>query len=239
MIPIPAIDIIDGKIVRLTKGKFNTVKEYKNTPLEQSKFYESKNFPWLHLVDLSGSKDGKIETLKIIKEIKNTTNLKIEFGGGIRTKDDVKRLIDLGVDLVIIGSLSIINKSEFESILNNINPSRIMIAADVLDMNIMVKGWTENSAVNIFDHIEYCSGLGIENYLCTDIAVDGMLTGPNIKLYDEVIKTYSNIKMTASGGVKDIDDVYQLNKMNLRGVVIGKAIYENKIKIEELATFVK
>lgn len=235
MLIIPAIDIIDGKVVRLSKGEYNSVVNYNIDPIEQAKIYNEFGFEWLHVVDLSGSKDGKIETIKIIEEIKKTTKLKIEFGGGIRSLNNVIDLYNIGVDGIIIGSLSITNKNEFESIFDKIEPSKIIIAADVLDYQIRIKGWTENSNIHLFDHIEYCSKLKIDNFLCTDIAVDGMLTGPSYNLYKSVTEKYPNIKLTASGGVSSIHEILQLKYLPLRGVVIGKAIYENKINLEELA----
>jgi len=235
MLIIPAIDIIDGKIVRLSKGEYDSVVNYDKSPIEQAKIYNDLGFEWLHVVDLSGSKNGRINTINIIEDIKSKTNLKLEFGGGIRSKNDVVLLNNIGVDGIIIGSLSINSKDEFESIFVDVDPGKIIIAADVLDYQIRIKGWTENSNVHLFDHIDYCSNFGVENYLCTDIAVDGMLTGPNYALYKKTIDKYPNIKLTASGGVSNIDDIVRLQELPLRGVVVGKAIYENKINLEELS----
>lgn len=235
MLKIPAIDIIDGKVVRLSKGQYDSIVNYDLSPLKQAKIYDDLGFEWLHVVDLSGSKDGRISTKQIISDIKNHTNLKLEFGGGIRSKKDVMNLNDLGVDGIIIGSLSVTDKKEFESIFEDINPNKIIIASDILDYKIRIKGWTEDSDVHLYDHIKYCSSLGIDNFLCTDIAVDGMLTGPNINLYKEMLNKFPNIKLTASGGVSSINDVIILNSLPIRGVVIGKAIYENKIDIRELS----
>ena len=235
MLIIPAIDIIDGKVVRLSKGEYNSVVSYNKSPIEQAKIYDDLGFEWLHIVDLSGSKDGNINTINILKDIKNQTNLKIEFGGGIRSKADVVNLNTIGVDGIIIGSLSVTNKKEFESIFLDILASKIIIAADVLDYQIRIKGWTENSNINLYEHIEYCSKLGVDNYLCTDIAVDGMLTGPNFGLYEEKMKKNPQIKLTASGGVSSINDIFSLAELPLRGAIVGKAIYENKINLKELA----
>lgn len=235
MLVIPAIDIIDGKVVRLSKGEYNSVVSYDNSPIEQAKIFDDLGFKWLHVVDLSGSKDGNINTKKIIEDIKNQTNLKLEFGGGIRSKSDVISLNNLGVDGIIIGSLSVTNKTEFESIFEKVDSNKIIIAADVLDYTIRIKGWTEDSNIHLFEHIDYCSKFGVQNYLCTDIAVDGMLSGPSFKLYEETIKSYPSIKLTASGGVSNIDDIIKLKKCPYRGVVVGKAIYENKIDLKELA----
>jgi len=234
MLIIPAIDIIDGKVVRLSKGKYNSVVNYNNSPIDQAKIYDNLGFEWLHVVDLSGSKSGKINTSNIIKDIKKQTNLKIEFGGGIRSKQDVVSLNDIGTDAIIIGSLSITDRDEFESIFPSVNASKIIIAADVLDYEIRIKGWTENSNVHLYDHITYCTNLGVNNFLCTDITVDGMLTGPNFNLYIETLKKFPNLELTASGGVSNLGDVIKLNEFALRAIVVGKAIYENKIKLEEL-----
>lgn len=235
MLIIPAIDIINGEVVRLSKGKYESKVGYNETPLEFAKVYNDLGFEWVHIVDLSGSKDGKITTTKIIEKIKTQTNLRVEFGGGIRSKKDVVTFDNIGIDGIIIGSLSVSNKEEFESILEDVVPSKIIIAADVLDYKVRIKGWTENSNVHLFDHIKYCRELGIENFLCTDIAVDGMLTGPNFSLYQTAIEKFPEIKLTASGGVSNINDILKLKELPVRGVVVGKAIYENKINLEELA----
>ena len=235
MLIIPAIDIIDGKVVRLSKGSFESVVDYAKTPLEQAKIYGDHGFEWIHIVDLSGSKEGKINTVEILNEIKEETDLKIEFGGGIRSKDDVMLLNNNDVDGIIIGSLSVTDKNEFESIFNDIETDKIIIAADVLDYKIRIKGWTEDSMIHLFDHIDYCLSLGIDNFLCTDISVDGMLTGPNLTLYNEILNRYKSIKLTASGGISNIDDILELKKHPFRGAVVGKAIYENKINLKELS----
>jgi phosphoribosylformimino-5-aminoimidazole carboxamide ribotide isomerase len=239
MIVIPAIDILDNKIVRLSKGDFNRVEFYPNTPLEQAKLYESFGFDWLHLVDLNGSKTGIISVSEIILEIKAKSNVKIEFGGGIRSYDNVATLLALGVDKVIIGSLSIKDKNEFEKVISNAGASKIIVAADVKDEMIVVKGWTENTSISIYEHIEFCMSKGLDTFLCTDISTDGMLKGTNLKLYGKLMEKYPDMNLIASGGVKDINDVKALAGLNVFGVVIGKAIYENKIKLQELKKFGK
>ncbi|RJP61798.1 MAG: 1-(5-phosphoribosyl)-5-[(5-phosphoribosylamino)methylideneamino]imidazole-4-carboxamide isomerase [Ignavibacteriales bacterium] len=237
MIVIPAIDILDNKIVRLSKGDFNRVEFYPNSPLEQAKLYESNGFEWLHLVDLNGSRTGTISVSEIILEIKSESNLKIEFGGGIRSYDNVATLLALGIDKVIIGSLSIQNKNEFEKIISDFGTNKIIVAADVKDEMIAVKGWTENTSVSIYGHIEYCKSKGLDTFLCTDISTDGMLKGTNLKLYGKLMEKYPDMNLIASGGVKDINDVNALAGLNVYGVVIGKAIYENKIELQELKKF--
>ncbi len=237
MIVIPAIDILDNKIVRLSKGDFNKVEFYPNSPLEQAKLYESNGFEWLHLVDLNGSRTGTISVSEIILEIKSESNLKIEFGGGIRSYDNVATLLALGIDKVIIGSLSIQDKNEFEKIISDFGTNKIIVAADVKDEMIAVKGWTENTSVSIYEHIEYCKSKGLDTFLCTDISTDGMLKGTNLKLYGKLMEKYPDMNLIASGGVKDINDVNALAGLNVYGVVIGKAIYENKIELQELKKF--
>ncbi len=238
MLIIPAIDIIDGKIVRLSQGRFESKSDYVNTPLDQAKIFEDNGFKWIHIVDLLGSKNGKVQTLNIIEKIKTHTKLKIEFGGGIRSVEDVRFLESFGVNLIIVGSLAIINKTEFEKIFDFVDPQKILVAADVIDYQIQVKGWTENSNIHLFDHIEYCKNLGVNNFLCTDIRTDGMLSGTNKKLYENIFKKFNHINLTASGGVGCLEDIVELNNLNLRGVVVGKAIYENKINLKELSKLV-
>lgn len=235
MVIIPAIDILNNQIVRLRKGDFNQVEYYANTPLQQAKFYESNGFEWLHMVDLEGSKSGNISVKEIIRQIKSETKLKIEFGGGIRSISTVDELIETGVDRVIIGSMSVQNKKEFEQIAEKYGSEKIVVASDVKDEKIAVKGWTEETSVSLYDHIDYCLGLGLNIFLCTDISKDGMLTGTNIGLYKKILSKYNNINLLASGGIKDIEDVKNVKNINAYGVIVGKAIYENKINLKELA----
>jgi phosphoribosylformimino-5-aminoimidazole carboxamide ribotide isomerase len=188
---------------------------------------------------LNGSKTGIISVSEIILEIKAKSNVKIEFGGGIRSYDNVATLLALGVDKVIIGSLSIKDKNEFEKVISNAGASKIIVAADVKDEMIVVKGWTENTSISIYEHIEYCMSKGLDTFLCTDISTDGMLKGTNLKLYGKLMEKYPDMNLIASGGVKDINDVKALAGLNVFGVVIGKAIYENKIKLQELKKFGK
>lgn len=235
MIAIPAIDILDNKIVRLRKGDFNMVTFYEKPPIEQVKLYESFGFKWVHIVDLAGSKDGKVYIGSLLKQIKDETKLKVEFGGGIRSKETVEYLFSLGVDRVIIGSLSVKNKPVFEDIISSWPAEKFVIAADVQNEMIAVTGWLETSDITLSSHIKYCIRLGIKTFLCTDISKDGMLSGLNFKLYESVMKEFPAIDVIASGGVKNIDDIKEVAERNLYGVVIGKAIYENQIELKELS----
>ncbi|MGA7719846.1 MAG: 1-(5-phosphoribosyl)-5-[(5-phosphoribosylamino)methylideneamino]imidazole-4-carboxamide isomerase [Ignavibacteriaceae bacterium] len=237
MLVIPAIDIYENSIVRLKKGDFGSITYYKNTPLQQAKLYDSLGFQSVHIVDLIGSKTGKLTSLDSIEKIKAATNLKIEFGGGIRDEKTVSELFTAGVDFVIIGSLSIKNRSEFELILRNYPAEKIIAAIDAKNEKVKITGWIEDTSISIYSHIEYCSKLGVKKFLCTDISKDGMLTGTNIELYKKIIEKYKDVQLIASGGVKDIEDLKSLKKINPYAVVVGKAIYEEKINLKELAKF--
>lgn len=237
MITIPAIDIYEDSVVRLKKGDFDNITYYKNSPLEQAKLYESYGFKIIHVVDLLGSREGKFASLESIKSIKGNTKLKIEFGGGVRDVKSVEELFSIGIDFVIIGSLSIKNKKEFELILKNFDPAKIIVSADILDGKVKVSGWTEKTSVSVYSHIEYCKDIGVKKFLCTDISRDGMLNGTNTELYKELMNCFPLIHLIASGGIKDIDDIKNLAKINPYAVVVGKAIYENKIDLKELAKF--
>lgn len=234
MLIIPAIDILKDKVARLTVGDFNQATFYDTTPLEMAKRYKTFGFDWLHLVDLTATTEEKIGVLSLLQEIKKETGLSIEFGGGVRNSDQVEKLLQAGVNKIIIGSLSLKNKIEFEKMLSLFGSERFIISIDSSDEKIFVKGWTENSGVTIYEHIDYCTNFGVKTFLCTDIKRDGTLTGPNFKLYEKIFEKYSSIELIASGGVSCLEDVKKLNEMNFYAAVIGKAIYENRIKLEEL-----
>jgi phosphoribosylformimino-5-aminoimidazole carboxamide ribotide isomerase len=235
MLIIPAIDILENKVVRLTKGDFNQPTFYDMPPISLSEKYDSLGFQWLHLVDLLAAKSKRITLQPLIKEIKNRTNLKIEFGGGIGNKNQVAELLNAGVDKIIIGSLSISNKIEFERILGKFNPSKFIVAIDSNNEKILTKGWTEESGISIYEHINYCTSIGVKTFLCTDVSKDGTLEGPNIQLYKKILEIYTGIKLIASGGVGSLQDIIMLKEIELYAAVIGKAIYESKIKLEDLA----
>ncbi len=238
MLIIPAIDIYENKVVRLRKGNFNEITFYDFSPVERATEFSKANFKWIHLVDLLGSKTGEISITNILSDIKMKTKLKIQFGGGIRNIETAKQLFDIGVDRIVIGSLSIINKNEFEKIVKKFNSEKIIVSIDAINYQIAIKGWTETCNISILEHINYCKYLGIKYFLCTDISKDGTLEGPNLNLYTEILNNYSNIKLIASGGVYNLENIKNLANLNLYGVVIGKAIYENQIKLEDLIKFV-
>ncbi|HVO72974.1 MAG TPA: 1-(5-phosphoribosyl)-5-[(5-phosphoribosylamino)methylideneamino]imidazole-4-carboxamide isomerase [Ignavibacteriaceae bacterium] len=235
MLIIPAIDLYQNKIVRLLKGSFDFITFYKNPPLRQAKIFESLGFTVIHIVDLLGSKTGKFTELETIKQIAAETKLKIEFGGGIRDVKTASEIFGAGVEYAVIGSLSVKNKKEFELIISTYAPEKIVAAIDSKNEKIAVHGWTEDTSVSIYEHIDYCLSLGIQKYLCTDIAKDGTLQGVNVNLYKRILKKYPDIKLIASGGVKNIDNVHEVKKIDPYALIVGKAIYDEQINLEELA----
>ncbi len=236
MLIIPAVDILNNRVVRLTQGDYQQVTTYDYSPLELAQRYERLGFEWMHLVDLEAAKTGSINTLPILKEIKQKTGLKLQFGGGVRNTNQVNELIENGVDRIIIGSLAIENRNEFENIVSSNDASRFVVAIDANNERILTKGWTENSGVPIYDHIDYCTNRYINTFLCTDVSKDGTLSGPNAPLYSKIMERHPDINLIASGGISSLHDIIMLQSLNLYAAVVGKAIYENKIKLEDLAS---
>lgn len=234
MLIIPAIDILDGKLVRLEKGNYNSGKVYSDDPFSVASLFDEIGFDLIHIVDLSGSKQGKIQTIDLLKKIKSNLGIKIQFGGGIRSADDAKLLLEIQVDFLVIGSLSIINPEEYEKIISLTGSDKIVNAIDSENELVRIKGWTENSQISVYDHIEFCFSKGTTKFLCTDITKDGMLSGPNLSLYKKIKELFPQINLTASGGISSLSDVLELKEINIYVAVIGKAIYENKIDLKEL-----
>lgn len=231
---IPAIDILDNKLVRLEKGDYKSAKVYSDNPLDIACTYSDLGFEWLHIVDLSGAKSGKLFITELISRIKCETKIKIQVGGGIRNLNDANMLIDKAVDKLVIGSISVTNKQEFEKIISEIGSERIIVSVDVKDNSVMIKGWTINTEIRLNDHIDYCLSKNVKTFLCTDIKKDGMLTGPNTDLYKNLIKEFPSAEFIASGGISSLQDLASLKELNLYAAVVGKAIYENKIDLKEL-----
>lgn len=237
---IPSIDIIENQVVRLEKGDYEKMQIYSDSVLETAITFEKYKFSRIHIVDLLGSKTGKLNVEKEIIEIKKNTNLEIQFGGGIRNFNDAEKLLKLGSDKIVVGSLPVKNYPEFEKIVNEFSPEKIIVAADVKEGKIAVKGWTEKSELSVDELLEKCKSIGITEYLITDISRDGMLTGPATELYTKLMKAHPEIDIIASGGVSGIEDLKELEKRNIYGSVVGRAIYENKISLEEMKNcFVK
>jgi phosphoribosylformimino-5-aminoimidazole carboxamide ribotide isomerase len=237
MLVIPAIDILDGKVVRLVKGDFATAKSYSEHPVDQAKIYDESGFEWIHIVDLAGTKNGKITTQKFVEDVIRNTKLKVEFGGGIRSAEDISNLFSIGVEKVIIGSLPVLNKPEFEKVVKTFPLDKLIIAADTSKGEVVVKGWSENSYLEISVYITQCKGFGLNNFLITDIDKDGILEGPNLRLYHGLKEIFPDLFLIASGGIRGKKDLDNLKEINCDTAIIGRAIYENKIDLTELSKF--
>jgi phosphoribosylformimino-5-aminoimidazole carboxamide ribotide isomerase len=237
MIVIPAIDIYEDKVVRLFQGDFNQIKIYNESPLEQAVQFAESGFRRIHIVDLSGSREGKVKINEWIEKIKKETELVIECGGGIRTQAAARDLLRAGADYLIIGSVSITDLVSYKKILLEAGADRIIIASDVHERMVAIKGWEETSNVSLDEHIKENAGLGISQFLCTDIAKDGALTGTNQDLYQYLQETYPSLKFIASGGVKDAADLEELSAKKLYAAIVGKAWYEKRITVEEMMKY--
>jgi phosphoribosylformimino-5-aminoimidazole carboxamide ribotide isomerase len=231
---IPAIDIIDGKCVRLTYGDYSQKKVYNEHPLEVAKEFEDAGLARLHLVDLDGAKAGAVKNWKVLESIAGKTSLIIDFGGGIKTEKDVQIVFDSGAALATVGSIAVKDEPLFSLWLNKFSPNRFLLGADVKNEKITVSGWTEQTDIWIYDFIQQYIEKGVKQIFCTDVSKDGALEGPSLELYKNIIEKFDGLHFIASGGVSSIDDVYQLQDIGCKGVIIGKAIYEGRIRLSEL-----
>lgn len=234
---IPAIDIINGKCVRLTKGDYAEKKIYNEDPVEVARQFAGAGFKRLHIVDLDGAKEGVIMNLVVLENIASAVNMVIDFGGGVKKIADVEQVLNAGASMVTIGSLAAGKPEVLEEWLMEFGAAHFLIGADVLDEKIKISGWMEDTGINIFDFVGTMLSLGVTNIFCTDIAKDGMMHGPSIGLYKKIIAQYPGINLIASGGVSCIADVIQLKEIGCSGAIIGKAIYENLITLEELMIY--
>ena len=234
---IPAIDIIEGKCVRLTEGDYAQKKIYNEDPLEVAKQFEGVGLMRLHLVDLDGAKAGEVVNWKVLEKIANKTNLAIDFGGGIKTEATLKTVIDTGAKYATIGSLAVNNRGLFEAWIARFGASVFMLGADVFEEKIAVGGWIEKTNINLYDFIESYIQKGVTQLFCTDIQKDGKLEGPSLALYQKVIVQFPNLQLIASGGVSKLQDLEDLRKIGCAAAIVGKAIYENKISLAELSKF--
>ncbi len=234
---IPAIDIHNGKVVRLTEGKFDTTVVYGDSPLEVAEMFVNAGFSLLHIVDLSGAKEGKPMATGAIREIKKHLKVRIQTGGGIRSLKDAEMVIESGADRLIAGSISIKKRDGFEQIVAKLGPERIVSASDVREGMIATDGWQKTSLVPVEDQIWYCLGLGVDTYLVTDISLDGTLRGVNTGLYASLQKNFPGARFIASGGVKDAGDFAALQEIDVWGTVVGKAWYERRITLEEMKKY--
>ena len=230
---IPAIDIIDGKCVRLSKGDYETKKIYNENPVEVAKEFEDFGIQYLHLVDLDGAKAKKIINQKVIENIAKNTNLIVDFGGGIRSEEDLQKVFDSGAKKVTLGSVAVVNPELCLDWLEKFGAEKLILGADCLDRKIKTSGWLENSETDVVDFIKEYQKKGFREVVCTDISKDGMLQGPSTALYQEIIEN-STIELIASGGISNIEDVQKMKKIGCAGTIIGKAIYEGRISLEDL-----
>ena len=236
---IPAIDLMDGKCVRLKQGDFKLSTTYRNDPLEVAKEFEGLGAKRLHLVDLDGAKNKKVVNYPVLEQICKGTNLIVDFGGGIQQDNDVKKVFESGAKMITCGSIAIKKRELFEKWISNYGAEKIILAADVKDRKIAVHGWQETSDIDIFAFIEDYIKKGISYVLCTDISRDGMLSGTATELYSDIMDMFPSLNLIASGGISIADDIHQLDKANIFGVVVGKAIYEGKISQKDLSSFFK
>ena len=231
---LPAIDIKNGNCVRLRKGNFKNVKVYSDSPIEQANHFKNNGFDFIHIVDLDGALNGKRVNIKIIDEIINL-GINVQLGGGIRSISDIKNLIDIGVQRVIVSTAAIENDNFLSEVLNKINEKNITLALDLRVINgipfLASKGWTFQTKINLY---EFIKNNMIENILATDINKDGLLSGPNLKIYKEMKKLFPDLNIIGSGGISSLEDIDSLSKIHINECVVGKAIYENKISLEEL-----
>mgnify|MGYP002852865985 CR=1 FL=1 len=235
---IPAIDIIEGKCVRLTKGDYDTKKVYNDDPLEVAKMIESFGVRRLHVVDLDGAKSQHIVNYNIIEQIADHTSLVIDFGGGIKTNEDIDIAFASGASLVTVGSIAVKNPELFSEWLEKYSPAKVILGADVKNGLISINGWKEEGNDQLMPFLQNYVNQGVENVLCTDISKDGMLEGPAIELYKQIMEQFPKMRLIASGGVSCIEDIEALDAAGIPAVVFGKALYEGKIKLEELTKFI-
>ncbi len=232
---IPAIDIIDGKCVRLTKGDYAQQKIYNENPVEVAKEFEAAGIKRLHMVDLDGAKAGKIVNLKVLEAVASQTNLVIDFGGGVKKISDISDIITAGAAIVTIGSLAVKHPEILEEWLLEFGPDKFLIGADVLDRKIKISGWLVDGGIDIDTFIGKMLALGVRNIFCTDISKDGAMQGPSIDLYKDIMNMHTEIKLIASGGVSNFHDVIELKEIGCSGAIIGKAIYEGTVTLKELS----
>lgn len=230
---IVAIDIIGGKCVRLTRGDFNTKKTYNEDPLEVAKRMEDNGIGYLHLVDLDGAKNRKIENIKVLEKIARKTKLRIDFGGGLRSYDDILTVLNAGARQISVGSIAVSDPTQFIEWLTKLGQEKLILGADCINRKVSTAGWLENSDKDIINFISDYKSRGIKYSICTDISKDGMLQGPSTALYKEILETV-DIKLIASGGIRSIKDIDDIRETGCEGVIIGKAVYEGKLTLEEL-----
>lgn len=234
---IPAIDIMDGKCVRLTQGNFGKKRIYDEDPLDMAKRFENADLEDIHIVDLDGAQTGAVSNWKTLESIRANTALRIDFGGGVKTSEDVEQLLELNIERINVGSVAVKEPEKFIEWMERFGPDNFILSADVKGNEVKISGWQEQSGITLFDLIDRYRPSGIQHITCTDISADGTLQGPNVALYKKLIKRFPTMKVTASGGVGSMEDLENLRYIGAHGVIIGKAIYEGKITLEQLSSF--
>ncbi|TNE74442.1 1-(5-phosphoribosyl)-5-[(5-phosphoribosylamino)methylideneamino]imidazole-4-carboxamide isomerase [bacterium] len=234
---IPAIDLYNQKVVRLKKGDYNQQTEYNLSPFEQAKVYVDAGFKHLHIVDLNGAKEGKFVNLPVIEEIIQKLNVSVQTGGGIRTFDDAKRLLDSGLSQLICSSIVVKNPSDWQKMLTELGGETCILGLDVKDGKLAYAGWLETSDETIEEFLKKYIPMGLKNVLSTDISRDGMLSGINVELYKQLQDSFPELDFIASGGLKDVRDLEALKAIDVYGVVVGKAYYEAHISLDEMIGF--
>jgi len=234
---IPAIDIIEGKCVRLSKGDYDTKKIYNESPLEVAKAFEAHGIEFLHLVDLDGAKSKHIVNHKVLETIATQTSLKIDFGGGLKSDEDLRIAFESGASQITGGSIAVKSPETFESWILNYGSEKIILGADVKGTHIATNGWLETSDQTLFNFVKGYHAKGIDFVICTDISKDGMLEGPAFELYQNLLSQVK-VKLIASGGISAFEELPQLQELGCEGVIIGKAIYENRISLKQLENFI-
>ncbi len=235
---IPAIDIIDGKCVRLSKGDYDTKKIYNEHPLEVAKQFEAHGIEYLHLVDLDGAKSKHIVNHRVLEEIASKTALKIDFGGGLKTDKDLKIAFESGAAQITGGSIAVKDPGLFKDWISKHGREKIILGADAKDEKVAVSGWTEESKEELIPFIQAYQENGVSYVICTDISKDGMLEGPSFDLYERILSNCKQINLIASGGISTYEELPRLAKMGCEGTIIGKAIYENRISLKQLEQFI-
>jgi phosphoribosylformimino-5-aminoimidazole carboxamide ribotide isomerase len=235
---IPAIDIIDGKCVRLSKGDYNTKIVYNENPLEVAKEFEAHGIEYLHLVDLDGAKSSRIVNHKILEQVATQTKLKIDFGGGLKADSDLKIAFESGANQITGGSIAVKNRAVFEEWITKFGAEKIILGADANNEKVAVSGWLEESNEDLVPFIQTYQAKGIEYVICTDIAKDGMLQGPSFDLYSKILNQSKGLKLIASGGISTFDELPRLAEIGCEGTIIGKAIYEGRITLKQLEKYI-
>lgn len=235
---IPAIDIIDGKCVRLTQGDYARKKEYSSDPLEIARQYEDHGIRRLHLVDLDGAKARKVINHVVLEQITRHTNLEVDFGGGVQSEKDLQLVFELGASQVTGGSIAVREPETFKGWLQKYGADKIILGADAKDRKIAISGWQESTTTDVLDYISHYIEQGVRHVICTDVSRDGLLQGPALSLYEEILAHNPTVRLIASGGVSGVEDLHRLREIKVAGVIVGKAIYENKISLQTLQEFV-